>query len=385
MTQTRLGSIDEMRRALFLLALVIAGAVCAGLFIPTVALSAGSRSLSETQLTGELRAIESSAPYACYLDARTYVESQGAAEAPASTGATGSTWSIGLAAEWSDIEVTNLVLEDDAAAHDPGAFAPSQLARARQSLAQAIGVIDEEAASRGASSDLSFPCATLAQGPVAIGLATLQSLPGWFAASLVRAQAAALALSHRVALLPTSGPGLTAWYAAHQSEFDTICMGQVWTTSSQTATDVATKVDHGLPVLTAARRYTLSGAPTTAQCFSPSSDAYTTISHYLDGVAIGKATVVEQEGSTEIYFVVLSPTSRTPNSLASIDKAVVSAVTTVNEGREQALATELQLTARVAVSPILGTWTPSSSGGSVVPPATPPSSDVLNPAADQAS
>lgn len=367
-----------MRKALALLLAVAAGAVVAGLAIPSAAVTAGATTLSTTELDNELQAIASSASFSCYLDARDFLQSQGQQTAPPFRGVSTQSWGTGAVVEWSNIRVTQLVLDDYVATRLPSAFSASALAAARSALANAITETGTTAIEDAQSAGASFTCPGAASGQ-----ATLASLPRWFLDSQVRAEAGTLGLT---ALVPspiaTSGAGLREWYRAHSGDFDTTCLSDLVVASQTKADDVANRVDHGLVFSTAVARYSTDSTNRKHHgaigCYSPTSPNWSSVSQYVGSVPVDKATVVQ--GSNGWY--VLSPTKRTGNRLDSILSAVVAQARDLNVQRAQLLATSIQNAAHVSVAPQIGGWVTTSLGGTITAPSPPPSAAILNAAAN---
>lgn len=367
-----------MRKALALLLAVAIGSVAAGIAIPSGAVTAGATTLSTAELDNELQAISSSASFSCYLDARDFLQSNGQENGPPFHGASSQAWGTGAVVEWSNIRVTQLLLDDFVASHDPSALSPSSLVAARSALADAITATGTTAVDDAESAGTAYSC----QGS-ASGQATLASLPAWFLDEQVRAEAGTLGLT---ALVPnpiaTSGPGLREWYRANSRDFDTICLSDLVVSSQTKAGTVVSEVDHGLPFATAVDRYSSSAAGRKDHgaigCYSPTSPDWSSVSQYVGDVPVGRA--IDVQGGNGWY--VLAPTRRTQNVFGSIQSAVAAEARDLNVQRAQVLATSIQAAAHVSIAPQIGSWVPTSLGGTITAPSAPPPAAVLNASAN---
>jgi hypothetical protein len=368
-----------MRKALALLVVVAVAAVVAGRVIPSTAVTAGASTLTTSELDSELQAISRSASFTCYLDARDFLQSNGQSGVPPLRGAAPGTWTTGAVVEWANIRTTQLLIDAHVARRDPSAFSANALLSAKVSLATAITQTLTTAINDAQSAGSSFTCPGEAAGP-----ATIASLPGWFAAEEVRAQAGTLGLAALVpSPIPTAGAGLRAWYSAHSGEFDTTCLWDVQLSSQVQAEVVASAVDHGLSSAAAVARYSTSAQNRKAHgsigCFSPTSPSWASVVQYVGNLAVGKATVASGTGSNGApQYYVLGPTRRTGNSLDSILSAVQAQVRDLNIQSAQLLATSIQAGAHVSVTSVIGAWVPTSTGGTIVAPTAPPVAAILN-------
>jgi hypothetical protein len=367
-----------MRKALVLLLAVAVAAVVAGRVIPSSAVTAGASTLSTSQLDDELQAISSSPSFSCYLDARDFLQSSGQQSAPPVSGVSAQAWSSGAVVEWGNIRTTQLLIDDHVAIHDPSAFSAGALDAAKSSLATSITEALSSATDDAESSGTQFSCPGEASGAT-----TLSSLPSWFRAEQVRAQAGTLGLASLVPNpIPTSGPALKAWYVAHSGQFDTTCLSDLLVTSQTTAYAVSSKVDSGLSFATAVSRYSTDAAGRKKHgaigCFSPTSPGWSSVAQYVGNVPTGKATVVQGENG----WYVLCPTKRTPNAYESIVAAVEAEARDLNVQSTQVLATSIQAAAHVSITPAIGAWVETSLGGTITAPSAPPSDAVLNASAN---
>lgn len=374
-----------MRRALVLVVVAAAAAVWAGLAVPSSALTVNAQSVSQAQLNRELVAIDASPLWLCYLQALAF--NAGNAVPSTVKGIPSQAWSTPTTVEWTNQRTTQLAMVQFIERHDPAGLAPQALPVAQRSLETSI-TSEIAAAYQGTGG---FKCsskvnlAPFNNDPSAIGPATLASMPAWFQHDQVVAEAANLALVTLLpTAIPTSGPGLAAWYASRRAEFATVCFSYIALADQRTATAVAARIQAGLPFATAARRYSRDTATGpkggVIGCFGPSSRGYGTVLQYTLGVRVGGVSqpYPNPQGGAWLFSV----TRRTLNPLSAVQAAVAAAVNTLNGRSAALLATGVQRNAHVTVSSTIGTFTETLQGGTIVPPAQPPSDAVLNASAN---
>lgn len=366
-----------MRWVLALVIVAAAGCVAAGLVDQPSAVRVDGSSLSMRSLDAELAAIATSKSYQCYLEARTLVQDQAAP----TLSATAPTWLTDSAVYWADLRAADLTLEATVGRKDPAAFSAAHLAAARASLESAITDTLNEALSETEASEEQSGSGTAFSCPGELdGAGTLASMPSWFVAGQVRAQAATLGLAALIpSPVPTSGPSLEAWFGSHRSMFKTVCIAWVVVATSAEATRVEHQINDGSTTIAAAARAESLDTTTKDKggsigCYSPNSSYWTSASSDVASLSIGHVSTFA-DGSD---YAVLGPTSRYVEPFAEIEKGVANSASEINLQSEQLLATEYQAAASISVSDELGTWTPSSSGGTIAVPVGPPASSLLN-------
>jgi hypothetical protein len=369
-----------MRAALGLL-VAAAVAVVAGLAIPASVVRASGVALGASELNRELTVLAKDPQFFCYLQALEYTQtssqSQGASTWVSPKGASPQVFSADGAVQWANKRTTQLVVDRYVEVHHPQAFAPAALAAARSDFEAAMSETFQAAYQQSQG--------TLSCAGTATGTTALQQLPGWFAAEQVRAEAANLGLAALVKdPVPTQGPGLRRFFDQNASGFDTTCVSDLLVMTQQEATAIVQAIDQGLPIDTAAKRYSQPTTQTGQRggsigCFSPTSPNWAQVTGLLKLVKVGDATVA-QVSATQWY--VIGPTKRTPNSFASIKSAVVAAAESDNLILSEELSATIQRAAHVTISPELGTWVETNFGGTIVPPASPPLPSVYNVAAN---
>src|ERR1039458_10362270 len=366
-----------MRKVLALVIAAAAIAVVAGLALPADAVKTRSASLSTTQLTDELTAIDHSAPFQCYLKAQPFTNSGGVTTAPPLPGVSAQAWSNVAALDWTYERAKQLAAVQFVESRDASAFSSTSLAVARASLSNTI-YRTIALAFQTSTQAAPFTC------PGAIGgNQTLASLPAWFVDEQVQAQAATLGLEALLTdAVPASGPALVAWYHLHASLFDTTCLSLILVSDLQEATSVKAMIAAGLTIPEAVKRYSLD--PTSKAkhgaigCYSPTSSAFQTIWQSVNSVPLGHVTVFLSNGQ----YLLIGPTKRTPNTYAAISAVVASQASRINVQQAAQLAVGVQERANVRVDPSIGTWVSTALGGTIVAPGFPPTSSLANPAAN---
>jgi PPIC-type PPIASE domain len=367
-----------VRRVLALL--VVAAAVCvgAGLAIPSSAVTVNGDALSHAQLNDELTAINASRSWQCYLQAQAYLDSL-ASPTPVE-GVSTPTWNSTTAAEWANSRAQDLALIGYVRDVAPHALSPASVAAAALSLEQAITSTIEEAYQKTGSSGQGFTCTG-----AAVGKTTLASMPVWFQMDQQTAEAAKLALQQLIpSPLPTEGPALETWFNEHADEFATTCLSLIVTTAPAEAEIAVQSIAAGHSFAEVAKQF--SKDPTSASkggaigCIPPTSSSFSTVQHYVGTLATGHVSQVfaipNQQGTSDYYLFTV--TKRTPNSFGKIHATVAELNASNNTDVAEELGQEVQLRAGITVSPALGTWLLTSSGGTIVPPTAPAPSSILN-------
>jgi hypothetical protein len=375
-----------VRRVLVVVVVAAAIAVGAGLQIPSSAITVNAATLSQSQLNDELAAIAKSPSFGCFLEARAYLNGL---NAPTPVhGVSTPTWYATPTVEWANTRTTDLAIVPYIQQHYPAALTPAALAAARAQLVATISATIQGAYAQGAGRAGAFSCPGLTQPPAgtSIGAVALGSMPVWFQREQVQANAANLGLQHLIpSPLPTTGAALAAWYHGHAGSFATTCLSFIEATDLLQAEIAAAKIARGLSFADAARRY--SRDPTTRTkggalgCYSPLSPQWSTVQHYVGALPTGHVSLPTPLPNSAAYLL-FTVTKRTPNTFAAVRGAVANENETVNRTRAELFAVEIQSAAHVAVSPAIGTWLPSESGGTILPATQPPPSSVTNASAN---
>jgi PPIC-type PPIASE domain len=369
-----------VRRVLVLVVVAAAIAVGAGLAIPSSAVTVNGEAISQSQLNDELAAITASPSYQCFLESQAFLNGL-SAPSPVH-GVSTPTWFSTATVEWSNTRTTDLAIVQYVRAHDPAAF--NDLAAARTDLEGAIQETIQAASSQGAATHTKGFCAGLPTAPT--GAETLASMPTWFQNDQVEANAAELGLQSLItAPLPTQGAALETWFEGHADSFETTCISYIVTPDLPTAEAVAARIERGLSFAEAAKRYSkdtsTAGKGGVLGCYAPSSPQWATVQHYVGNVRTGNVSAPLPYPNSPDYLL-FTATKRTPNSFADVRTAVASANEAANRTSAELLAVQIQRAADVTVSPAIGSWLSSPSGGTIVPPVAPPPSSVTNAAAN---
>jgi hypothetical protein len=212
-------------------------------------------------------------------------------------------------------------------------------------------------------------------------------MPAWFVDDQVQAQAATLGLEALLpGTIPTTGPGLKRWYDSHAHLFDTTCVSIIQQTGLQTAQELMAEINSGrISIDEAARRF--STDPTTGAkggafgCIKPGDRLWETVFEDINPLRIGTVTIFS--GGQANQYTLVGPTRRIPNSFVVISATVSAEAQLINTQRASALALQIQRGSLVAVNPGIGTWEPTTLGGTITAPSLPPDSALANPSANK--
>ncbi len=347
-----------MRRLLALIVVAAVGAGVYGLSGASSGLRVGAATVSASTMRSELASIGSSAGLQCYLTAL--------AQQSFATGSGGSSLSASGAAAWTGLRVEGLAIEQyvDQRFH----FHPTagELAAATASLE---GEMSQAAAA------VNYTCS----GDPAAALATMT--PEMRTAQ-VDAQAASLELVSRLdSTIPTTATALEQYYAAHVSQYDTLCVSAAVVQLKDVAAFQAMEKT-GASIAALVSKYSIDAQSASAGgalgCYAPSNQLYATVRSDLANSAPGvfPASPVEIRYSGSIAALFLTATKRTTTPYASAQPRVLADVTALNTTAANAVKQRILYRAHVSIDPSLGRWGLSSSGPAVFAPGTPKKSDV---------
>jgi hypothetical protein len=371
-----------VKRLLVLLVLLAAGLVAAALSVPTNAAVVNGSEISQQQLNSDVSTIAGSPYYQCYLNSEDYLASNGSQQLPPVQGAgkgqnpgDNPTANSAFVATYLDTEIGHeLVLQ--VATRRGVTVTQAQLADARTALTNQISSVMQQVSQTAAGQNPKFSC-----GPRAAPLTgeeVLGQLPASFVDNQVQFLATASALQENLAGVGSSESDLVRYFTRHRSEFDTMCFNGAAFSSESDAATAAASVASGTPFGQVAGSAVQQG---TIPCnllvtlagelgVSPSS---------LDKLSVGK---VSDPISVNGSYLLLELSSRTPTSFDKAKPVVSQAAQEAGSQVAQQAITVAERHASVSVDPRYGTWVPASA--SVFTPFTPETSDVLNPAANQA-
>jgi parvulin-like peptidyl-prolyl isomerase len=326
--------------------------------------------ISRATLNSDLGVIQSTPTYECYLAASLALQSQDLATLPALEGAGGAkTVNTRFADFWLSQLVNNELIEQLAAKRHLAVTA-EDLAAGKTDLVNSISATLTEVAEASGSSGVCAPD----------GTSVLDAVPAKFAQRLVASQAAG-----DVVLAAAAGYGLgpaqlAAFYAGHRSDFDTVCLSAIETSSEAAAATARAQIEGGLPFALVAE--TTSTDTTSAAdggaigCFAPTDPSYGSVSQDIAGLAVG---VVSQPKDDSGNYILLEITSRRPTSFAKAGDAVRQAVLAAGAKAADAELKAMTKDAHVTIDPRYGTWG-RGAAITVVPPVSPPATALLKPA-----
>jgi hypothetical protein len=367
---------------LVLLILLGGGVAAAALAVPTNAAVVNGSAISQQTLNSDISAIAGSPEYQCYLTSEDYLSSNGNQELPPITGA-GQGQNVGdnptansaFVATYLDTEVGHELVLQLAGARNV-TVTPAQLTEARASLVSQIDSVMTQISQTAQGQNPRFSCG--APTPLT-GQVVLASLPASFVDSQVQFVATASALQEDLAGVGSSEGQLQSYYERHRAEFDTACFNAAEFSSQSAATQAQAAIDFGTPFSQVAGSATQSGTIPCTELVAVAGELGAAVSS-LQGVAVGKASApISVNGN----YVVLELSKRTPTPYATAKPIVSQAVQEVGARATQAAISAAERRAAVRVDPRYGVWHPGTA--QVFTPFTPPTSDVLNAPANEAT
>lgn len=379
-----------MKRLIVLLIVLGGGLAAAAFAVPTNAAVVDGSSISQQTLNADVSAIAGSPDYQCYLNSQEYLSSQGQQQLPPVVGAgTGQnsgqhpTATSAFTANYLDTEIGHQLIIEMADARGV-TVTDADLSEARKNLTAQISSVMSEILQTAQGQNPAYSCSVT--GRPLTGEEVLSTMPTSFVDEQVQFIATATALQEDFAGVGSTTADLERYYAAHQSQFDTVCFDAAIFSSEDAASTAAAGVDFGTPFAQATASAVQQG---TIPCGSVSGIAAqipASVSD-LDTVAIGKASKpiavgTSQSGSGQ-EFLVVSPTKRTPTAFGSVKAEVAAAVEQAGSKATSAALTVKERHASVSVDPRYGTWVPATA--SVFVPFVPARTDVLNPTANAAA
>jgi parvulin-like peptidyl-prolyl isomerase len=366
-----------VKRLLLVVVLVAAGVVAASFTVSKPAATVNGVEISQSQLNADLAAIANSPQFTCYLEANTAVASQGVVQVePVGAGGQG-TVTQQLAGYWLSQLINNEVIRQLAASRGVTP-ASGSVASARGSVEQ---IIDQAL--------LSYYQNAGAPKCAYNGQSILAAMPGWFVDELERPYAAFSALATAVPGGGTSSADIADYFAAHSSDFNTICVSEIVVPSAATASSIEQQLQAGTPF--AALAAADSTDPSKAQggavgCFAPDNQYWATLQQALNGVAVGGFTQplsAGQDAQGNSQYAILQLTSSSPSSLASATPAVKQAIQQAALSTVNTVVTTAVRHATITVDPRYGRWVVTASRYALVPPKSPPLATLLNPQANR--
>lgn len=356
-----------MRRWLFVLSLaVLAGGASACDLSPPAATVQGVN-VSRSQLDAELSVISHSAYAQCAL------ELQGQNLPSSLTGAGDYTVSSQLASE----VLSTLVLEqlvDHRLAQLGHPVTAGDLSDARADLA------DQLTPGTGSAS----PC----PGGLA-GTDLLDRLPAAFRSEEVRFLAAQEQLAVTVGRVDVSHQALLAYYQAHPSQFQEVCLSDIAVAAQSQAQSIRSAITSGAAsfALEAAQNSVDSQTASAGgqiPCLATSEIVNSVILNAIAGLSPGQISQPVFEDTTAsggpggIWFL-LEVDSRPVIPFSQSEAPIRQQLLAAKNATVTAAFSRLAQAAKVTVDPRYGTWSPTSG---ISPPSAPPADDLLSRTAD---
>lgn len=335
-----------MRRLITFLVFALVVVPVIGARVANSAVAANNVSVSNATLSSEIATIATTPSLRCYVASLWGINFARGAGSDALDSAAIATWS-------------NLRLEGTAVV----AYATSQLgfrgtpaqmasgrARLLRAMTQAAGVSTCTATPETALNALSTSSRT----------------------SLIAAQAASeLLLTSTNAQVGTDDASLLAWYQAHLSDYDNICVTVAYVPHDKLSAFVADN-QRGVSLATLASRYSVDASATNGGnlgCYGPATNART----LLRGVPTGVYAQLRVDRTSHgTFYLFVAPRTRTTNPFSAVSSTVLADVEAVNAGSGNALRQDLFANETITVNPAVGRFVVSGGSLAVLPPATPP-------------
>lgn len=229
------------------------------------------------------------------------------------------------------------------------------------------------------------PCTTLTANPVT-------NLPQPFATDVTRFLALQEQFRALVGHVDISAAAIHAYYAAHPSDFEEACLNLVVADTQATAQAIQGAVAGGQSIALAA-----SGPGANAQITPPGGQLSCQLPTVISSTfGSGDAALIYAATTGQVlapmawtdpatgtgYWLVVQVRQLSPAPEPAVASQIRQQLLAPTSSAAQKALQSLVKGANVHVDPRYGTWRPN---GGLVPPAAPPSADVLDPAANQAA
>ena len=340
-----------MRRIIALLVISALGLPLLAVNLGNTAIASGSQSLTRYQFAHEVSDIATNSAVSCYVNSLWGVTF--------TAGAGTNTMDASSITTWANLRLEGMAEEEYATKYLGFQLTDSTFNAA---LANLSNQMMAAAAASGVN------CGVDAQK-------ALLDLPSGLAGNLIRAQAASGFLASKLpARIDESPASLQAFYAAHQSEYDTICVSVALVVPTDVAAFQADRAA-GMSVAELATKYSHDASAAAGGaygCFDATSNAR----DLTRGVALNtySAGSSVQNG---MYVLFVAPTKRTPAPYEKVASQVLTDVRNVNSGSIEAAKQGIYSRVGVLVSPVVGRYGTGAQGIGVYPPAA-PASTLLN-------
>jgi hypothetical protein len=354
-----------VRRIVVLLILALVGAGLYGWAQSTTAVSVGLTRVTNSTFVNELHTIATTPTIQCYLDALSRT-SLGA-------GAGGDTMDASGAATWANLRIEGLSVSQ----YVRSTFHYTPDAKA---LAEATSSLEEELTAAATSAQYNCP------GTSATALA---DMPAEMRNAEIQEQAMSTYLVSRLdTTIPVTLASLKTYYAAHASQYDTLCVSIALVSPANVSTFSVAETS-GLSVAALAKKYSVDPSASKGGaygCFAPSSSSYDSVRADVGTTKLGSFSSTPQyisESGSE-YALFVAPTKETVTPFASAASAVLTDIQSLNSTAASSEEESILTATAVGVNPAFGRWgvDSSSSGPSVFVPALPSASNVLDTSAN---
>jgi hypothetical protein len=346
-----------VRRVVVVLVLALAGALIYGLSGASSGITVNGQRIGARTLEGEFAAISQNLDLQCYVTAL-FPTNYGVGAGGDSIKATG-------AADWTELRLEGLAIDQYVTAHLHYTPSPSDLAAATASL-------EGEMTAQAQTNALTCP------GTSATALA---EMPREMRRAELVAQADSLYLVAKLKkAIPLTAAAMQTYYGAHQSAYDTLCVSIALVSPSKVAAFARSQAA-GMSVADLAHTYSLDASAQQGGaygCFAPTNSAYTQVRGDVAGEALDAfATTphyITYNGATYAFYVAVTKRSTTP--FASAQPAVLADLKNLNATAAASVKNTLLYEAAIHVDPAFGRWGLTSSGPTVFAPATPAASEA---------
>jgi hypothetical protein len=346
-----------VRRLVALLVIALVGATLYGFSNSSSGIKVNGSTISTSAFRAELEAIATTPNLGCYVSAL--------ASANVAAGAGGASISATGTSAWANLRIEGLAISQYVAKrfkYHPGA---TDLARAQSSL---------ESELTQAATSLHCP-GTAAQA--------LAAMPIEMRRAQIEAQAMSVLLISKLnATIPLTLTALKAYYEAHSSSYDTVCVSiAIVAPTSLSAFVQAQKAGASVPTL--AKRFSVHASASQGGaygCYAPSSTVYRNVRLDIASTKLNTFSATPQNisynGGTYAFFV--APTKRTTTTFKDAATSVLADVRSLNANSANTVKQDILYQAAIAVDPTFGRWGLAASGPTVFAPATPAAADVAS-------
>ncbi len=338
-----------MRRLVVLLVIALVGAGLAGRFVGASAVQVNATTLSNSTMRAELDTLHAHPSYACYLNALIKIN----------TKSTATRFNAAGVATWTKIQVEGLNVVDYVEKTYHWSPTAKELATAR------VGYANDLTAAAGSAG---VTCASSAS-------TALAELPSWFLTNQLTQNAASEEyVAHLPHAVPVTDAGLHAFYNAHPTYYQTICISVAYVPAAK-GQAFARSQAAGMSVSDLAKTYSVD--PTAKSggvygCYGPTSSSYTIVREYTTGTPLNTFPTTPRidQTSSGTFLLYVAPTKRTNNPFDKVASQVLIDVQNYNAALASLSQGALLASSAVSVDPAYALWNPTK--GSVSALVTPP-------------